>query len=340
MVVLLLLYIMTVCSGCNKAYLYVYENNVNVNYNNISAKNSSFWLTADTGYYTSAPCYTINYFAVSGNHNQKLYSAHNAAFARIQAYDNMVYTLDWVDDTVYRLCSYNTDTKEHSVLAYPTNVQSYFVVGQYVYYTQECEANTGSVQLFCAYSLADGTKKKIATSVLDAGVINSTPVYIIQENNDFQLYAYNPINGKSELMGSFSCPMTSDEYVEDFVNFTSDQVILTISKDAESRVLCYDIGSGQVSENNVAGWVWSLIAYDDYAFMIIIDDINEETQNWKSAMYRVQLHNGQMERITQLEGVVDTFVTSDQCVYVVQSTESDAIYRYDYTGEKALVGKW
>ena len=336
---ILAIFLIILCAGCGKTYLYVEQNDIQTNYNNISANNSYFWLTEDAFYFPKAPLFDIKYYSISGDRCQKLYSAKNGAFARVQAYDGTLYTLDWVNEDIYRLSAYHTDTKERSTLLYPKNVTSYFAVGQYVYYSQDHETDTMPVRQFWVYSLEDKTEKEIAPSILSTGVMDGTPVYLVQENNDFRLYGYEPINGISELLGSFSCDIDTDEYIEDFVNFTSHQVILTLSKDAEARLFCYDIVSGQASQIHVDGCVWSLIAYEDYAFMTIIDDITKEMDDRMNAICRINLHNGEMEEITQLQGIIDTYVASDDYVFVRQYSDNDAVYRYDCTGEKELVCK-
>lgn len=335
-ILLLALCLTLICAGCSNTKLYIPQENINLNYNNVSAENSAFWLIDDACYYAHAPLYGLSYYAATQDGTERLFSADNAAFAKIQAYDQVLYMLDWVDDSVYRLHTYDLETEEHTVLEKRlSDVLSFFVLNGAVFYIQE-----GSERTLWVRSPKDGTKTQVAASVLSAGVMNGLPVYLVQENNKFRLYAYDLSSGISQHQGSFSCDIGPDEYAESYVNFAANCVLLTVSKDAHSRLICYDLATDQTSEYSVDGWVWSVIAYENYAFMVVVDDISAEADLWSSTLYRVSLTNGERENIAHLQGIVDTFVTSDECVYTVQSTDWNNIYRIDLNGEKTLAAQW
>lgn len=334
------LFLLAVClafafTGCSEPQMYLPQENINLNYNNVSAENSNFWLTEDTCYYTHAPLYGLNYYAATQDGTEILLNTDTEAFAKIQAFDGLLYLLDWVNESDYRLHTYDPKTKEHTVLeSRLTDVLSFFVVDGSVYYIQEGSQRSLWVRL------EDGTNTRVAESVLSAGVMDGKAVYLVQEENEFLLYDYDLSSGLSRQLGSFSCEIESDEYAENAVSFTKDRVLLTVSKDAHSRLICYDLSTGQTEEYAVDGWLWSVIAYESYAFMVVVDDIDPEADLWNSTLYRVSLTDGKRETVAQLKGMVDTYVASDECVYIVQSTEHDRIYRMDLNGEKNLVSQW
>lgn len=324
-----------VCAGCAEPQVYVPQENVNLNYNNVSAENSNFWLTDEACYYAHAPLYGLHYYAATQEGTKLLLNADNAAFAKIQAYGRLLYLLDWVNGSDYRLHTYDPETKEHTVLERRlTDVLSFFVVDGVVYYIQEGSQRSLWVRL------EDGTNTQVAMSVLSAGVMDGKPVYLVQNEEKFLLYDYDLSSGLSRQLGSFICEIGLDECAESQVSFTKDRVLLTVSKDAHSRLICHDLSTGQTEEYAVDGWLWSVIAYESHAFMVVVDDIDPEADHWNSTLYRVSLTDGKRETVAQLKGVVDTYVTSDDCVYIVQSTEHNRIYRMDLSGEKSLVAQW
>lgn len=324
-----------VFTGCSEPQMYLPQENINLNYNNVSAENSNFWLTEDTCYYAHAPLYGLNYYAATQDGTNFLLSTDNGAFAKIQAYDGLLYMLDWVNGSDYRLHTYDPDTKEHTVLeSRLTDVLSFFVVDGSVYYIQEGSQRSLWIRL------EDGTNTRVAESVLSAGVMDGKPVYLVQKENEFLLYDYDLSSGLSRQLGSFSCEIEPYEYAENAVSFTKKRVLLTVSKDAHSRLICYDLSTGQTKEYAVEGWLWSVIAYENHAFMVVVDDIAPESDFWDSTLYRVSLADGKQETIAELKGIVDTYVASDDCVYIVQSIDHDRVYRMDLNGAKTLVSQW
>lgn len=341
-IALILAICIAVClAGCSKSYSYTPQENIHFNYNNISADNSTFWLTEDSCYCPGSPLYFLYYYCINQSGRKMIESAGNAAFAVIQAYDNMVYMLDWTDDSTYKLHSYNTETGKHQDLIRLREGRSFFVVGENLYYFQEHDNGVDMVQSLWVYSLTDGTSTAIASHVLDAGVMDGIPTYVTQNKDTVSIYAYDPNGDQSTLTGSFSCSLKHNEYVTDYVNFTDDQVIVTVLSDSSSRILCYHCESGQLSEYQIDGWLSSVIAYQEYAFVIkTYNTQSHDSDDWDNTIYRVSLKDGSMDEIGSAKGLIDTFVASDDCVYAASYTDWDHIYRYDSDGNKTLVCNW
>lgn len=339
--ILLVLCIVMNFTGCIKHAEYLPQDNINYNYNNISADNSSFWITNEAIYYIDAPLYAINYYSVESDGRKKITTAESAAFAKILPNDNMLYMLDWVDNTVYRLHSYDTDTGVHTVLDYLTNVYTYFVAGQNLYYLQDDSDGESVIQSFNVYSLQDGASSCIAASVLTSGMIDDQPVYVVEQNTEISIYSYDDISGTSRLLDSFIYPLAEDERIGYNFNFTSNQFIFTVMSDEAPRLVCYNFEADQIAEFNADNHIYSVIAYENYAFMVVrISNETGNSNNWENAIFRISLQNGELEKIAEVGGMVDSFVASDDCVYINSTLDPDNIYRYDIDGTKALICRW
>ena len=342
LMVILFLCVAVGCTGCQKNYSYTSQENVNINYNNVSADNSFFWLTEDTCYYASAPVYFNNYYAITSEGRQKITSASSQSFAKILSYNNVLYMLDWQDGSVYRLHSYDLQTQEHSVLDYLENVLTYFVVDHTLYYirtdhTEETQSNS-----LWAYSLMDDVTVQVAPNILRAGVMGSVPAYILREQDLYQIYTYDPVCNQSTPIGEFRYEFSEDDFWNLGANFTSDSLILSVTyDDSRSTIVCYDCNRNQLTEHPVDGWVSSVIAYEDYAFMVVTDDDHDgDSDNDKNTISRICLADGTTEKIAEELGMLATYVASDNCVYVYSYTEAGNLYRYDADGTKDLVCEW
>jgi hypothetical protein len=87
----------------------------------------------------------------------------------------------------------------------------------------------------------------------------------------------------------------------------------------------------------VEGLIWSAIAYENYAFLIVLENPQLDTDEWVNLIVRVNLQDGAMDTISEIHGgLTDSFVASDDCVYVSNSLEG-GIYRIDADGSKSLV---
>lgn len=120
---------------------------------------------------------------------------------------------------------------------------------------------------------------------------------------------------------------------------TSDQVILTAGNDDTSTVICHDITTGVTSRYSMESSITSLIAFEEYAFMVLTDwDSSKNLDEQQHQVYRICLSNGEREQITVVTGTVHSFVASDEYVYLYTSSGDGALYRYDCNGEYQIAG--
>jgi hypothetical protein len=336
--VILALIIMMSLSACTRGVKYIPQENLNFNYNNITADNSYFWLTNKEGYYSEAPFMTINYYSITNQGRRKITSASNGASAKVQAYDDQLLMLDFHNEDLYRLHSYDLDTGTHKILGYVENVHTFFKLYDRIFYLQEDYSGDELCQALYVCDLDGDTKKLILEDVFAAGVSNGKLVYLKRNQNEFAVYHYEDADGESRLLGRFACQVDEEkEYIESGVNFTTNQVILTVSGQTQSRLVCFDLRNGQVFEHMVEGLIWSAIAYENYAFLIVLENPQLDTDEWVNLIVRVNLQDGAMDTISEIHGgLTDSFVASDDCVYVSNSLEG-GIYRIDADGSKSLV---
>ncbi len=323
-------------SGCSKYYPPDPSEEFGYNYNNISAKNCAFWLTEEGLFGIENRLFSTKYYMVSENGIKDIFVSDKPNSSKVLPYQNRLYMLDWLDGSGYWLHFYDRDTETHTGLGSVSLVQRYFAVGENLYYWQRYLDGENEVQPLWVCATGDGSKFKIAPSVLSAGVIGEMPAYIVQEDELFQIYVYDAETQTSELIGEFTSEIPELGGVDYFVNFTSEMVILFIGRDDACKMVCYDLKESQLREYPMTAWVGSFVAYEDYAFMVVTHDLEPEMEDWENTLFRVCLKDGTMEEVVQLRGIVETFVTSDDYVYVITSKNLKKLYRYDANGNRTL----
>lgn len=336
MAFLLIMSIMLGCTACMGDRMFVPQENVNYNYNNISAENSGFWLTNDAVYYKDAPIWTLFYYSMTQSRRRSIACAGNAAFAKILEYEQTLYMLDWIDDSEYRLHSYDLETGQRREIAQLNEVRTFFVLNEYVYYLCEDFSGDRIFPSFHACSLEDGSQRQIADAVLTAGVVDGSPVYVVQDDDRFSIWSYGVEKGASALLGDFEYQL-GNHYLSDGFSFTSERFIFTAESDEADKLVCYDFMEDQVTEYPIGDWIYSAVAYEDYVFLVVCTEAETgDSDLWENVVYRLCLQDGSMEQVARLNGMVDTFVGADESVYVCTTLDWDHIYRYDADGTKTL----
>lgn len=306
------------------------------NYNNVAANNSNFWLSENTLYYRRDTLLSSGYYMTAATGNKEIVSIDSGSPWKILEYENTLYLLDNLSPGVFRLHYYNMATGTDKSLGTLTGVYKYFVIGQYLYYLQEADNGVEWIQSLWVCSLIDGTKKQIEYSVLGAGVIDDVPVYLTRDNENFSLHRYVAEKDIIELWAEFSFKLSAEEVIEEYINFTSQRIVLTVSDEITTKLVCYELNSGTLSTYSIEGWVSSVIAYEKYAFIVLTETNSNEVRNWNNTIYQIGLETGSMKKLGQIRGSLNTFVRSDDAVYVVSSRNERTVYRYDASGHKTI----
>ena len=337
-------------SGCKKHYDVQYDNaldledTLNCNYNNATAGNSKFWITDHSVYYGNNVLVSGGYYKADINGREKLVSLRRPVANQIIVCDDM-YMLDCFGPGEFQLHCYDAEKGKDLPLGSVEDVWSYFPLGEHVYYLLNHHTDGESYgQPFGVCSVSDGTFTMIEEYVFAAGVMDDSPVYMTAEGENFEIFAYQAVSGSKEQIGSFTFPISEVEGVADFTNFTSSQVVLTVYGEGNAaKLLCYDISKGKTTVHELpgdeAGLVSSVIAYEDYAFAIREEDTTSDNGVYTSTIYRINLKTGETTTISTVKGSVNSFVTSDECIYTLSDENAKEIYRYDASGNGSLAFK-
>lgn len=326
-------------TSCVIAGEYSHPQSVNGNYNNITANSSFFWFTQEGMYYANAPFKTVDYYHIAEAGTTKFSSAATSGFGRIQVCENNVYMLDIVDTPddhtrTYRLRSYTAETQAVKEVCRLENVFRYFIFQNKLYYTQEdLESDVYRLSLHM-YDLKTKNEICIHESVFSVGVMGNAVVYLVQEGTKFLVYSYG---NEATKLGSFEYEVNEDmELRREIVNFTTDKIILTASGYSSSELVCFDITENKKIVYEIDGYIASAIAYENYAFIVAIDTILDDTNKQDNTILRLRLSDGSKEIITKLKGGITAFVDSDERVFI-QTNSNNQICCYSVDGEKTLV---
>ena len=350
-VILLLVSILLGLSGCKDRFGILQvgsidlDDTLNCNYNNAIAGNSKFWIADRSVYYAYNALIYGGYVRSSSDGREKILSFWEPVANQIIVRNGELFMLDCYGPGIFKLHYYEPTSGTDTSLGMKEGVWSYFPLDEYVYYLLSHHEDGGRYgQPFGVCSLADGTSTIIEEYVFAAGVMGDSPVYVTEDGGEFEIFAYQPLSGLKEQIGSFSFPISEEEGFDYYANFTSSQVIFTVfGEDNAAKLLCYDVVDHQLSVHQLpgddAGLVCSVIAYEDYAFAIRESNTTSSNEVYTSTIYRINLRTGETTTITSDKGSVNSFVTSDEYIYVISDENMKGIYRYDSSGNRELAFK-
>ena len=340
LLVIMLAFILCISlAGCGKTVWYEPQDNININYNNCSSKNIyRVWMSDDTMYSLDTVLFSNRYYALSGKNVKEIPAIHNGYADLIQVYDNVAYLADYPVGYDHYLHAYDLDAGTDTELITVTNLDTYFVLGENLYYSSH---GSYALSLF-SYALADGTTTEISHSILSFGVINHKLAYVVQEDNTFSIFTYDSTEKESVPIGKFERDATYSESVSDCVNFTSQYVVFVVEnyQSDVTKLVVYHLESGEISEITIEDITYDITAYEEYVFVTTTDYSSDDSNDWESFIYRICLKDGTKEQIGQLYGGLSIYVASDECVYVLPDNEDEYVYRYDLDGSRTRVCKW
>lgn len=333
------------CS-CSKIKVpYDVQENINLNYNNISASYNNVWLTNESICYLEDAL--VQYYClVSGDKKTKICSNHGGGSGRIQRYGNKIYMMEEyssiLDNSKYLLKSYDVASEKITNLFYVNNCDDYFVLGENVYCLQYYWTQDSRKLSLNKYLIGSKEHTKIHDSVISFGVIENNLVYITEENQEISIFKYDSENNTSTKCGQFFVEIT-DEYFTDYIfaSYTSDYIFLTYtdSEEDNSTIFRYSFEESKVDTTILQGDVYSnFISYSDYSYFALADFSFEETgdsDKTKTEIYKMNNHTGEQIKLGQIQGECSIFVGSDDGVYVHE--QKDRIISYFATGEEKKI---
>lgn len=330
-IVVLLVLSSLIFASCNQEWKFTKPENVNLNYNNISSE-SNFWVDNGAVYFFETGIASTPAFRYDENGKTRIDSFGKLEFVM----DDMAYFSDTTDagaTKLYRKKMPDGKKEEIGIFQY---VEDFFVLDGYLFY-EEIESNeylSGDDDI-CKKTLNmlslngnSSERIKIADLVVSSGVADENLMYIRQEGDGLRVYSYDISNAKSNYIGEM--PHIQDDYSYWDVSYTSGKIVFA-NQNSDSSVYVFNFRTGKLAEYGNFKFVYSVIAYEEYAYVMDVD-FNDETET-ETEIFRLSLSDGSCKKITVCEGRPDIFVTSDNDMYMYM----DDIYHFDASGEKTTI---
>lgn len=301
----------SLCSCTNTGIKFIQQKNeIHLNYNNVSAGNSSIWIDNEGVYYSN----DLNLRAI-GQDGMEILNSEVWGVSDIQRHGDKLYYYEGrtVDDEFHiYLVEYDLNVKKVTLEIY-------------LYNDEEAISETGLIILdgYGYYSTIDNTFMRIrlnkgavpetvATSVFSYGSADGKVRYIIRTGFTYDIYEYD---GESLKIGSFEYITYPGEVIESLVNFTNDRVIFSQYGDV-SRFIIYHIGSGTVNTVDVEFEYYQAVAFENYMFISNAYSVDDGLAANRTDIYRLCFEDGSVENIYSGDSWLDIFVTSDEDFYV------------------------
>lgn len=332
--ILLTVVLLTACST-----VYVPQENINLNYNNLSAGDFYYWLENDYVIYSDTnKDYEYTYFMKTDKENVPLSSKETAAWETVQVYGSYIYYSVAVDENeenydaadIYR---YDTAAKTETYIATASYFSNFFVDASYLYLVNSQENFNGTCYSTNIISLETQETVTQISDIYTCGMRNGNFTYLKDTKDGFEIFEYLLKTNKSQKIGTVTLPVTTNINIHETVNFTSQNMILeaAFTESDVSQILIYNFNDGTLKTIDTPYFLCEIIAYDNHAFCMLDDwDSN------KYYLYSLNLETFELLQLGRIGGDKSLFVTSDEDVYLCGW---DEIVRYnlDGTKEKALL---
>ena len=321
---LLLSVCLCACSAGSGSY--VKQDQIELNYNNISAHND-FWLTNESICYLEDNL-VQNYYMATENGRSRLCSNGGYGFGIIQQYGNRIYMLDesdYIDEANedYLLKYYDLDTKKTKEITSSRNCDNYLVLDEIVYYLKYNWTDDARILSLHSYSMDSQAHAEIHASVLSFGVIENSLVYLTEQDGTVSVYRYDQSEGRSDQCGQFSLEIADTvKFREDVIaSYTPDYLLLAFVNDADESAIIwkYTFETGTVDEIKLGGFLWDFIAYEEYSYLAL-------QEKEISTIFQMENATGDTTKIGEMEGGCSLFVGSDAGVYVLSHNTGKLFY--------------
>ncbi len=332
--ILLATVLLTACST-----VYVPQENINLNYNNLSAGSCSYWLENDS-------CYSF-VETIEKNGYQEKTEVGNTIFAETNPYgatsiqnyeDTVYYTVTqgeeiWDEFTNIDIYQYNKETQSNTFITSVSTLDKFFADANQIYVIYGQENFNGYRYIADVISLET---KELITQIPDiytCGMRNGIFTYLKDTQDGFEIFEYYPNTNKSQKIASFTLPITQGIEIYQTVNFTSKILILesTLSETYASQILVYNFKNQELKTIDAPYSLEEIIAYENHAFCILGD--------WEADKYYLYSLNLETCELLQLGRIGDDkslFVTSDEDVYLCGWDDEIVHYNLDGTKEQVL----
>lgn len=309
------------CS-CNSTQRYIKQDNINLNYNNISA-GTGCWMDNNFIYSTEHNL-GFDLYLIDYTNKKKIDTLSYSCNANL--YNDKLYYLDnlGLSDINYKFIEYDLKNKRKKTIAtiIAERIYNYFVIDEYLYV--EVGDNDSLVRDIVCVTLDTNQRINVAQNIFSCGIVDGQLNYITQNDLKYSIYKYIPDDEKSVLIGEFELTHQIVDGGLDGVNFNSKYIAFAYSdyETTESKICVYLYDKNTLTSIDVGGAINEFISYDRFAFFSV-DGI----------IYRFNFNNNSTEKVIELPtDYVFLFVGSDDEVYV-SSAEFEGIRRYSVDGK-------
>lgn len=319
-----------VCSCSAEPATYKNQENVNMNYNNIT-NCTHFWLTTDSICY-SKDILSLNWFLTDKYSTEKIDEI--VSCNHVQIYGEKIYLLDsvsFVDErnSKYELKAYDVDFKKTEKVCSLENCENFLLLDEVVYYSENTWTDDIPELTLKKFSINSNKHAVIGSGVVSFGVIDDSLCYVVKDNNRMVIFKYNAENGTSVNCGEFSSEeiqMPDDDYF--FLNnlkvsYTPDYLYFTwIDYENEtSTILSYSFEQNTLKNRKIEGYIDGFASYDANSYFIVS---SEKTGN--SELYMLKNKTDEITEITEIQGEGSLFVGSDEGVYVLKHKDNNLVF--------------
>lgn len=305
-VVIVMVMLCLLCS-CNNTQTYIKQDNINLNYNNISA-GSGCWIGNDFIYsIENNLVFNLYVTDIKGKHRIRTLSyCYDAQVIN----DKLIYADDGIS---FGIEFFEYDLKAEKTRKIATinaeRIYTYYLVDDILYV--EVGKDDSLIKDIVAITLKTGKQITVAKNISACGVVNNQLNYISQKNSNCSIYKYDVKNDKSVLIGGFELKHMMYNDILDGVNFNSQYIAFVYrdEKTSKSRIYVYNYEKDTLKISDFPDVIYEFVSYDKFAFFKVESNSNE-------IVYRFNLSDNSIEKIVELPVYSSLFVGSDDEVYV------------------------
>ncbi len=334
--VLLAAVLLTACTT-----VYVPQQNISLNYNNISAGNSPYWLENDQVFYMDYKNHHLGTFYtyhMKTKEESKTLVLEDAGFIPLwQRYnDHMYLAYDNNPESLqpeYRIYRYNLTTGEHEELLWVGNLIRFFADQTYLYLMLEKQYFDGTDYIAEIYEIETGLLVDSYETVFSCGMHNGNFAMLFSNDQGFTVKEWNPNTATTQTTATVQLTYTENITVSTAVNFTSNAMVLTAyhSDLAQNDIYIYRFHDGSLETRVFDLPVYDLVAFEKTAFFTLQD--NHDLQ-----LHTLDIATGETNLLGKIKNDKYLFVTSDEDVYICSDFDQEiAHYNLDGTREPVLV---
>ena len=333
--ILLAAMLLTACST-----VYVPQENINLNYNNLSAGNSSYWLEKDGCYYSNDSQEELHYIMKTEKGNTSFDTTSPYGRTYLQGYGDFIYYVraqgEDIEDNFYAydIYQYSIPSKTSTFITSADNFDTFFADATHIYIINGQENFNGYRYTADVISLETLELITQIPDIYACGMRNQAFTYLKDTKDGFEIFEYSPKTNKSQKTAGFTLPITQGIEIYQAVNFTSEVMMLEshLTESEVSKILIYNFKSEELKTIDLPYCPIEIVAYENHAFCTM-----DDWENGKFYLYSLDLNTFELLQLGKIHEDKSLFVTSDKDVYLCGWDDEIIHYNLDGTKEQVLV---